>query len=385
MKKIAILGSTGSIGTQALEVISHLKDDFKVELLSAYSNFDLLSQQVKKFKPKTIIFGDNSKSKILEKNLKQEKVNIIYGEDALNNFFKYSEVDIVLTALVGKSGLIPTINAINNNINIALANKETLVIAGDIIKKLCENNKVNIFPVDSEHSAIYQCLLGEKQKNVDKIILTASGGPFKGKSIGDLKYIKKEDALNHPNWDMGNKISIDSSTLMNKGLEVIEAKYLFNLDIDQINVLVHPQAVVHGIVTYKDNSMISLMSLPDMRIPISSLLFPKKEVSLDDLNIDLANIETLNFYEIDESKFPAIKVAKEVLDKGGLAPNAFNYTNEKLVNHFINKNIGFLDIVNFNIETLDKYFAKNSNIENPTIDDILNMNKWIDENIYLGE
>lgn len=240
MKKVAILGSTGSIGTQTLEVISQVKGRFKVELLSAYSNYRLLIEQAKKFKPKTLIFGDISKSKILEKKLKNEKINILYGEKALNNFHKYSKPDIVLTALVGKSGLLPTINAINNNISVALANKETLVVAGDIITKLCEEKNVNILPVDSEHSAIYQCLLGEKHKNIDKIILTASGGPFRGKSIEDLKNIKKEDALNHPNWDMGDKISIDSSTLMNKGLEVIEAKYLFNIDIDSIEVIVHP-------------------------------------------------------------------------------------------------------------------------------------------------
>ena len=183
-------------------------------------------EQAKKFKPKTLIFGDSSKSKILEKNLKNEKIDILYGEEALNNFYKYCDPDIVLTALVGKSGLIPTINAINQNINIALANKETLVVAGDIITKLCKDNNVNILPVDSEHSAIYQCLLGEKNKNIEKIILTASGGPFRGKSIEDLKYIKKEDALNHPNWDMGNKISIDSSTLMNKGLEAVSYTHL---------------------------------------------------------------------------------------------------------------------------------------------------------------
>ena len=272
MKKVAILGSTGSIGTQTLEVISHLKNEFKVELLSAYSNLNLLSEQAKKFKPKTIIFGDKSRSKILEKNLKKEKIDILYGQNALNNFFKYSKPDIVLTALVGKSGLVPTINAIKNKINIALANKETLDMAGDIITRLCENNNVNIYPVDSEHSAIYQCLLGEKQKNIDKIILTASGGPFRGKQIDDLKYIKKEDALNHPNWDMGNKISIDSSTLMNKGLEVIEAKYLFNLDINLIEVVIHPQSIIHSMVEFNDGSIKAQLGVPDMKLPIQFAL-----------------------------------------------------------------------------------------------------------------
>ncbi|MFL3000743.1 MAG: 1-deoxy-D-xylulose-5-phosphate reductoisomerase [Cytophagales bacterium] len=354
MKKIAILGSTGSIGTQALEVISHLKDDFKVELLSAYSNFDLLSQQVKKFKPKTIIFGDNSKSKILEKNLKQEKVNIIYGEDALNNFFKYSEVDIVLTALVGKSGLIPTINAINNNINIALANKETLVIAGDIIKKLCENNKVNIFPVDSEHSAIYQCLLGEKQKNIDKIILTASGGPFRGKSIGDLKYIKKEDALNHPNWDMGNKISIDSSTLMNKGLEVIEAKYLFNIDIDSIEVVIHPQSIIHSMVEFKDGSIKAQLGDPDMKLPIQFALGYPDRLRNNFKRFNFLKNNKLTFEKPCLKTFNNLKLAFQAGKKGGNSPCILNASNEVVVEAFLKDKISYLDMTKLIEESLNK-------------------------------
>jgi 1-deoxy-D-xylulose-5-phosphate reductoisomerase len=371
VKKIAILGSTGSIGTQALEVISHLKDDFKVELLSAYSNFDLLSQQVKKFKPKTIIFGDNSKSKILEKNLKQEKVNIIYGEDALNNFFKYSEVDIVLTALVGKSGLIPTINAINNNINIALANKETLVIAGDIIKKLCENNKVNIFPVDSEHSAIYQCLLGEKQKNIDKIILTASGGPFRGKSISDLKYITKEDALNHPNWDMGNKISIDSSTLMNKGLEVIEAKYLFNIDFDSIEVVIHPQSIIHSMVEFKDGSIKAQLGDPDMKLPIQFALGYPDRIRNNFKRFNFLKNNNLTFERPCLKTFNNLKLAFQAGKKGGNSPCILNASNEVVVEAFLKDKIAYLDMTKLIEESLNKIsYIATPNLEQLIVTDL---------------
>ena len=371
MKKIAILGSTGSIGTQALEVISHLKDNFKVELLSAYSNFELLCEQAKKFKPKTIIFGDQNKSKILEKNLKQEKVNIRYGEDALNSFFKYCEADIVLTALVGKSGLIPTINAINNNIDIALANKETLVIAGDIIKKLCENNKVNIYPVDSEHSAIYQCLLGEKQKNIDKIILTASGGPFRGKSISDLKYITKEDALNHPNWDMGNKISIDSSTLMNKGLEVIEAKYLFNIDFDSIEVVIHPQSIIHSMVEFKDGSIKAQLGDPDMKLPIQFALGYPDRIRNNFKRFNFLKNNNLTFERPCLKTFNNLKLAFQAGKKGGNSPCILNASNEVVVEAFLKDKIAYLDMTKLIEESLNKIsYIATPNLEQLIVTDL---------------
>ena len=371
MKKIAILGSTGSIGTQALEVISHLKDNFKVELLSAYSNFELLCEQAKKFKPKTIIFGDQNKSKILEKNLKQEKVNIRYGEDALNSFFKYCEADIVLTAVVGKSGLIPTINAINNNIDIALANKETLVIAGDIIKKLCENNKVNIYPVDSEHSAIYQCLLGEKQKNIDKIILTASGGPFRGKSISDLKYITKEDALNHPNWDMGNKISIDSSTLMNKGLEVIEAKYLFNIDFDSIEVVIHPQSIIHSMVEFKDGSIKAQLGDPDMKLPIQFALGYPDRIRNNFKRFNFLKNNNLTFERPCLKTFNNLKLAFQAGKKGGNSPCILNASNEVVVEAFLKDKIAYLDMTKLIEESLNKIsYIATPNLEQLIVTDL---------------
>ena len=354
MKKIAILGSTGSIGTQTLEVISHIKGQFKVDLLSAYSNYNLLIEQAKKFKPKTLIFGDRSKSKILEKNLKNEKIDILYGEEALNNFYKYSNPDMVLTALVGKSGLIPTINAINKNINIALANKETLVIAGDIITKLCKDNNVDILPVDSEHSAIYQCLLGEKNKNIEKIILTASGGPFRGKSIEDLKYIKKEDALNHPNWDMGNKISIDSSTLMNKGLEVIEAKYLFNIDINSIEVVVHPQSIIHSMVEFNDGSIKAQMGEPDMKLPIQFALGYPERLRNNFKKFNFLKNNTLNFEKPCLKTFNNLKLAFEAGLRGGNSPCILNASNEVVVEAFLNEKINYLDMTKFIEDSLNK-------------------------------
>jgi len=354
VKKIAILGSTGSIGTQTLEVISHIKGQFKVELLSAYSNYNLLIEQAKKFKPKTLIFGDISKSKILEKNLKNEKIDVLYGEEALNNFYKYSNPDMVLTALVGKSGLIPTINAISKNINIALANKETLVIAGDIITKLCKDNNVDILPVDSEHSAIYQCLLGEKNKNIEKIILTASGGPFRGKSIEDLKYIKKEDALHHPNWDMGNKISIDSSTLMNKGLEVIEAKYLFNIDINSIEVVVHPQSIIHSMVEFNDGSIKAQMGEPDMKLPIQFALGYPERLTNNFKKFNFLKNNTLNFEKPCLKTFNNLKLAFEAGLRGGNSPCILNASNEVVVEAFLNEKINYLDMTKFIEDSLNK-------------------------------
>jgi 1-deoxy-D-xylulose-5-phosphate reductoisomerase len=262
VKKIAILGSTGSIGTQTLEVISANKNIFEVELLSAFSNYKLLITQALFYKPKTIIFGDNSK----------ENIEIYFGEKSLNDFLNYSYPDIVLTALVGKSGLIPTINCIKKGIDLALANKETLVVAGNIISKLCKEKKVNIYPVDSEHSAIFQCLVGEKTEEIDKIILTASGGPFRNKKLDELKNITKKEALNHPNWEMGEKITIDSSTLMNKGLEVIEAKFLFDVNIEKIKVVVHPQSIIHSMVEFNDGSIKAQLGDPDMKLPIQYAL-----------------------------------------------------------------------------------------------------------------
>ena len=272
MKKIAILGSTGSIGTQTLEVINSNKNIFKVELLTANSNFKLLAKQANKFNPKVVIINDVTWVDELSKLIENPKIEILNGTESLNNFSKYCEIDLVVTAVVGKSGLLPTVNAINNNVDIALANKETLVVAGRQILNLLKKSKSKLLPVDSEHSAIFQCLNGEKKSNLEKIILTASGGPFRGKDLNFLKSVSKENALNHPNWEMGKKISIDSSSLMNKGLEVIEAKFLFDIDIKDIDVVIHPESIIHSMVQFNDGSIIAQLGEPDMRLPIQYAL-----------------------------------------------------------------------------------------------------------------
>ena len=272
MRKIAVLGSTGSIGKQTLEVIEKNKDIFNLDLISANSNYKLLAEQANKFQPKVVIICDSSKVEKLNKLIKNSKIEIFHGESSLNDFSKYCELDTVVTAVVGKSGLIPTINAIKNNIDIALANKETLVIAGRNILDLVKNNDSKILPVDSEHSAIFQCLNGEDERDLEKIILTASGGPFRGKNIDFLNTVTVKEALNHPNWEMGEKITVDSSTLMNKGLEVIEAKFLFDVDIKNIDVIIHPESIIHSMVQFKDGSIIAQLGEPDMRLPIQYAL-----------------------------------------------------------------------------------------------------------------
>ena len=366
-KKIAILGSTGSIGTQTLEVISNHDDKFRVELLSANKNYKLLIQQAKKYKPKAIIFGDKTYKKILRENLKSENIDIYFGEDALNNFNQFCDVDLVVTALVGKSGLIPTINAIENNIDIALANKETLVVAGEIIMKLSKKNNVKIYPVDSEHSAIFQCLIGEDYQTIEKIILTASGGPFRNKKISDLENITKEEALNHPNWEMGEKITIDSSTLMNKGLEVIEAKFLFNIDIDMIEVVIHPQSIIHSMVEFIDGSIKAQMGEPDMKLPIQYALgFPGRlDNDYDRLNFLKNN--KLTFEKPCFDTFQNLKLAFDAGKSGGNSPCILNASNEIVVEAFLQEKISYLDMTKIIKESLNKI----SYIASPNLEQLI--------------
>ena len=354
MKKIAILGSTGSIGRQTLEVISENKNIFSIELLSAYSNYKLLISQAKKFKPKSIIFGDKSKEKLLNEELKNENIEIYFGEESLNNFLKYCSPDIVLTALVGKSGLIPTINAVKKGIDIALANKETLVIAGEIITKISMDKNVNIYPVDSEHSAIFQCLVGEDNNKIENIILTASGGPFRNKSLDDLKKISKKEALNHPNWEMGEKITIDSSTLMNKGLEVIEAKYLFDIDIKKIKVVIHPQSIIHSMVEFVDGSIKAQMGEPDMKLPIQYALLSGKRVKNYFNRYNYLKNNNLTFEEPCLKTFNNLKLAFDAGNLGGNAPCILNASNEIVVNAFLKEKIGYLDMTKVIEESLNK-------------------------------
>ncbi len=367
MKKIAILGSTGSIGTQTLEVISANKNIFEVELLSAFSNYKLLITQALFYKPKTIIFGDNSKEKIIRDSLKNENIEIYFGEKSLNDFLNYSYPDIVLTALVGKSGLIPTINCIKKGIDLALANKETLVVAGNIISKLCKEKKVNIYPVDSEHSAIFQCLVGEKTEEIDKIILTASGGPFRNKKLDELKNITKKEALNHPNWEMGEKITIDSSTLMNKGLEVIEAKFLFDINIEKIKVVVHPQSIIHSMVEFNDGSIKAQLGDPDMKLPIQYALSSGIRLKNKFKQYDFFKNNTLTFEEPCFKTFNNLKLAYDAGKAGGNSPCVLNASNEIVVDAFLNEKIKYLDMTKIIEESLNKI----SYIASPNLDQLI--------------
>ena len=367
MKKVAILGSTGSIGTQTLEVISDNKNIFEIELLTAFSNHTLLINQALLHKPKAIIFGDRSKEKVILNSLKNEEIEIYFGEESLNNFLNYCNPDIVLTALVGKSGLIPTINTIKKGIDLALANKETLVVAGSIINKLCKEKKVNIYPVDSEHSAIFQCLVGESRDTIDKIILTASGGPFRNKKLNELKNISKKEALNHPNWEMGEKITIDSSTLMNKGLEVIEAKFLFDIDIQKIKVVVHPQSIIHSMVEFNDGSIKAQLGEPDMKLPIQYALFSGKRLKNKFTHYDFIKNNTLTFEEPCLKTFNNLKLAFDAGKLGGNAPCILNASNEIVVNAFLNEKIRYLDMTKIIEDSLNKI----SYIASPNLDQLI--------------
>ena len=367
MKKIAILGSTGSIGTQTLEVISDNKNIFEVELLSAFSNDNLLIAQAIKYKPKAIIFGDISKEKVIREKLKNENIEIYFGEESLNNFLNCCDPDIVLTALVGKSGLIPTINCINKGINLALANKETLVVAGNLISNLCKEKQVNIYPVDSEHSAIFQCLVGEQKDEIDKIILTASGGPFRNKKLEELKNISKKEALNHPNWDMGEKITIDSSTLMNKGLEIIEAKFLFDVDIEKIKVVVHPQSIIHSMVEFNDGSIKAQLGEPDMKLPIQYALSSGKRLNNKFTHYDFFKNNTLTFEEPCLKTFNNLKLAYDAGKSGGNAPCILNASNEIVVDAFLKEKIKYLDMTKIIEESLNKI----SYIASPNLDQLI--------------
>ena len=367
MKKIAILGSTGSIGTQTLEVINSNKNIFKVELLTANSNFKLLAKQANKFNPKVVIINDVKWLDELSKLIKNPKIEILYGTESLNNFSKYCEIDLVVTAVVGKSGLLPTVNAINNNVDIALANKETLVVAGRQILNLLKKSKSKLLPVDSEHSAIFQCLNGEKKSNLEKIILTASGGPFRGKDLNFLKSVSKENALNHPNWEMGKKISIDSSSLMNKGLEVIEAKFLFDIDIKDIDVVIHPESIIHSMVQFNDGSIIAQLGEPDMRLPIQYALGYPERLNNSYKRYDFINSGSLNFEKPCYKTFNNLKLAFNAAEKEGNSPCILNAANEVVVSAFLEDKIKFLDMTYIIEESLNKI----SYIANPNLDQLI--------------
>jgi 1-deoxy-D-xylulose-5-phosphate reductoisomerase len=370
-RHIAILGSTGSIGTQALEVAASYPDVFEVEVLSANGNADLLISQARRFLPNAVVICDKTKYTTVRDALADTDIKVYAGTEALEQVVQMEPIQIVLTAIVGFAGLRSTLKAIEAGKHIALANKETLVVAGELITRLAKEKGVNIYPVDSEHSAIFQCLAGEWQNPIEKIILTASGGPFRGKSRDELAEVTKLQALKHPNWDMGAKITIDSATLMNKGLEVIEAKWLFGLRPGQIEVIIHPQSIIHSIVQFEDGSMKAQMGLPDMRLPIQYALGYPKRLKSDLPRFNFLHFPKLTFEEPDFATFRCLEYAYEALHKGGNVPCALNAANEVAVSAFLNDRIGFLEIQRIIAHTLPKVDF----IKTPTLDDYVESDK----------
>jgi 1-deoxy-D-xylulose-5-phosphate reductoisomerase len=364
-KHIAILGSTGSIGTQTLEVIAANLHLFKVEVLTAHSNAELLASQAIKFDVNAVVITDESKYAWLKEKLAHTDIKVFAGEQALSEVVTFEKIQLVLTALVGYAGLKPTIAAIKAKKNIALANKETLVVAGDLITKLAEEYDVSILPVDSEHSAIFQCLAGEWHNKIEKIYLTASGGPFRGMDRLALANKTKAQALKHPNWTMGAKITIDSASLMNKGLEVIEAKWLFNLQANQIDVIVHPQSIIHSIVQFEDGSMKAQMGLPDMKLPIQyALTYPMRTIT-DFPRFDFLNYPTLSFEKADTETFQNLALAFQAMKQGGNMPCILNAANEVVVEAFLNDQIGFLEMS----DAITDCMQKITFIDTPNYDD----------------
>ena len=366
-KHIAILGSTGSIGTQALEVIAANPDLFVVEVLSANSNSALLIEQALKFRPNAVVVVDENKYQEVFDALSVKDIKVYAGKESLSQVVEMDSIDMVLTALVGYSGLNPTISAIKAKKNIALANKETLVVAGSLITGLARENGVNILPVDSEHSAIFQCLVGEFHNPIEKIYLTASGGPFRGWNKGDLLKVSKEQALKHPNWEMGAKITIDSASLMNKGLEVIEAKWLFGLKPEQIDVIVHPQSIIHSIVQFTDGSMKAQMGLPDMKLPIQyALAYPQRIVS-DFPRFNFMDYPNLTFEKADTETFRNLSLAYKAMHKGGNMACILNAANEGVVDAFLKDRIGFLEMS----DIIESCMEKSTFVGNPAYDDFV--------------
>ena len=364
-KRIAILGSTGSIGTQALEVVEQNPELFEIDCLTANSNADLLIAQAKKFKPNSVAIADDTKYLQVKEALANDPIKVFGGYNSIVQLMSLDSFDLVLTAMVGFSGLEPTLAAIRNKKTIALANKETLVVAGDIVTQLALENNVAIYPVDSEHSAIFQCLYGEFSNPIEKIILTASGGPFRGKKREDLIKVTRDQALKHPNWTMGAKITIDSASLMNKGLEMIEAKWLFNLRPDQIDVIVHPQSIIHSIVQFEDGSMKAQMGLPDMKLPIQVAMAYPHRIKNDFPRFDFVNYPNLTFEKPDMETFHCLSLAKQAMDKGGNLPCIMNAANEEAVAAFLNREIGFLTIA----ESIEQVMNTVSFVASPSIED----------------
>ncbi|MCQ2271374.1 MAG: 1-deoxy-D-xylulose-5-phosphate reductoisomerase [Bacteroidales bacterium] len=372
-KKVCLLGSTGSMGVQALEVIDELSDQLEVEVLACHSNADLLIRQAKKFKPNTVVIVNEAHYNYVKEQLWDDDIKVFTGESSLCDVVEMGSVDIVLACIVGVAGLAPVYHAIDCGKPIALANKETLVVAGELMTKLSVERHVPLLPVDSEHSAIFQSLVGEWHNAVDKIIITASGGPFRGKDAEFLRTATKAQALKHPNWSMGNKITIDSATLMNKGLEVIEAKWLFDVTLDKIEVVVHPQSVIHSLVQFADGSVKAQLGLPSMKLPIQyALTYPLRQANAQP-RLDFANYPSLTFEQPDRKTFRCLDIAYHASREGGDRPCVMNAANEVAVALFLNGNIGFLDIPKIIEQQLEQVtFSRPTSVE-----DYLNIDKEV--------
>ena len=367
MKKIAILGSTGSIGTQTLDVVREHSDELQVVALAAGSNKERLKEQIKEFHPKLVSLSDEKKAQELKEELAGEQVEVVCGMEGLIEVAGADSADVVVTAVVGMMGILPTMEAIKKGKDIALANKETLVTAGHLIIPMAKEYGVSILPVDSEHSAIFQSLQGNEENPISKILLTASGGPFRGRKKQDLLHIQVEDALKHPNWSMGHKVTIDSSTLVNKGLEVMEAKWLFGVELEQIEVVVHPQSVIHSAVEYEDGAVIAQLGTPDMRLPIQYALYYPKRKHLSGKRLDLFALRDLTFERPDTDTFRGLSLAYDAARRGGNIPTVFNAANEKAVAMFLDRKIAYPEIT----EMIEAAMEEVSYIAHPDLEQIL--------------
>jgi len=372
MKSLSILGSTGSIGTNALKIVEMFPERFCVKVLAAKNNVSVLAGQIQKFSPDFAVVFDEKSADELKRITSNIGVEILYGNDGYNAAASYEPVDMVIAAMVGSAGLMPTLSAIDAGKNIALANKEALVMAGEIVMKKAAEKNIKILPVDSEHSAIFQCIAGHRREDMDKILLTASGGPFLNLPPGDFKFIKPEDAMNHPTWEMGRKISIDSATLMNKGLEVMEAGHLFGVSLEDIEVIIHPQSVIHSMVSYKDGSIIAQMGIPDMKGAIAYAMSYPERLPLGQPLPDFKSIGSLTFQRPDTGKFPCLDLAFYAGKTGGTLPSVLNAANEVAVGAFLNKRLQFTDIP----EVIRKTMEKHSVVANPALSDILESDLW---------
>ena len=371
-KKVSILGSTGSIGVNTLSVIDTFKEEFEVVYLSTFQNNKMIIEQAKKYKPKAVVIVDDSYAEDVKGSLSEEDIEILIGRDGLLEISKRDDIDLLMNGLVGSAGMEPTINALNANVDVALSNKESMVMAGDLINKTMNQTGTKIYPVDSEHSAIWQCLVGENINDVKRIILTGSGGPFRKRDVNTFSEISLKEALNHPNWSMGKKITIDSATMMNKGLEVIEARWLFNLQINQIDILIHPQSIIHSMVEFNDRSIKAQLGIPDMKIPIQyALTYPTHALSEWE-ELDLVKIGNLTFEEKDIEKFPCIELAYEAMRVGGSTAAVLNVANDNAVYSFLNKRIKFTDIP----VIIEKACNAHALIKNPSLAELLELELW---------